>query len=100
MLAVQQGKMKCLELFYEQLLEMRPKTEIRELFDSYCVMGWHRFTEWNPLHLAAFWGHPDIVTYLVDVVGVDKLKTNVHNETALDIARRRGYQNIVSFLSE
>ncbi len=48
---------------------------------------------------AAYENHPEIVDLLIKG-GADVKSTNVNNYTALDIAKRKGHQEIVKLLTE
>ena len=55
----------------------------------------------TPLSCAAFWGHPEVVKFLVHEGGADvESKGNVWGRTPLGFAAERGHLEIVKFLVE
>ena len=86
--------MDCLKLLHEYLLKVKSTQEIQEYMSSAAnVIGS------TLLHIACDYGHEHIVRYLIDVANVDTTKSNSRQETAMDIAERKGHDNIVSILS-
>ena len=77
------GRLQCVEL----LLIRGANVEACDCMDA------------TPLHWAALWGHEDVVRLLVMEWKADRLRKTNNGETALDIAKRRGHNYIVSLLS-
>jgi ankyrin repeat protein len=53
----------------------------------------------SPLHLAAFWGHYDVIKLLVEAGASLDLKTE-KGRTGLDISALYGHQQIAEYLSK
>ena len=51
-----------------------------------------------PLHVAALNGYTDIVRLLLEQEGIDTTRTNNDGKTALDLAREKGFAEIVQLL--
>ena len=54
--------------------------------------------DFQPVHVAAQYGHFDVLKFLVDGEGADPSAGNVRNETALIFAAGGGHLNIVKWL--
>lgn len=52
----------------------------------------------TPLHVAALNGYVDIVRFLLEQPGLDTTHTNNEGKTALDLAREKGFAEIVQLL--
>ncbi len=53
---------------------------------------------WTPLMSASYWGHLDIVEFLIENNADINIQSKVDNYTALDYARSRNYFGIISIL--
>ena len=71
---------------------------MREIADQVDVNSVETETGRNALMKAAFWGHVDATTYLVNDLGVELNAVDVKGDTALMDAARFGHVEVVKIL--
>ena len=54
----------------------------------------------SPLHLAAEFNHKECVKLLLLKIEIDFTKKNGYGETAVDVAKKKGFTEIISMLED